>query len=54
MTKYLTKIIDTIDAVLYSGENSPFNLSDLKYFREIIERWLRKVNENIKYLEENK
>ena len=47
------KVIDNMDSAIYSGEGLTFNLEALKYFKDILDRWMKKVDENIKYLEEN-
>jgi len=54
MNKQLKETIDKIDAVLYSYKAELLSLSDLKFIREIIERWLRRVSDSIKSMEVNK
>ena len=54
MNKQLKETIDTIDHALYSYHVEQLSLTDLKYFREIIERWLRRVEDTIKSMEVNK
>ena len=50
--KRLKEIIVEVDAELNSGTDLELNLLGYTVFRDILKRWIKLVDRNIKYLEE--